>query len=311
AHFRLAQVLRFTGRDPEALAVALDGARLADGQDYEFIEHHIGYIYNQATLAAQLSRLLVDLRHDPRRLSLPPRVGFIRVPTPNGDNPLATFYYRLPAPVADATTRPARVLLLGPVNNEDPLEKISGNEHWTRFADAHGLVLLAPRLTVSERVTRAEHRFTHHRYAQVWSGEATLLALAELARRAPVSEDRLLLYGRGSGGAFVTHFAAWRPDLVAAVALSNGNWTVSRSPLPGLAPPEAQRGLAYWIGANPLDNHSFSSLRPRYAFQRELAERLRHHGANVEWTEWPSPEHTPSPDQEDAARAFLARQLSP
>jgi hypothetical protein len=314
AHFRLAQLHHVAGRLPEAFDTARRGLALATGHTLPFHTESLAYIHTEADLDAQLLRLLAELRHAPERLDLPPGVGFVRVPTRQGDNPLLTVYYRLPPPpLPGATPAPAppRVLLLSFTFNQDPLETLATPGPWTRFADAHNLVLVSPRFRVASRVDRAEHLFTHPRFASAWSGEAVLRAVELIAERAPIDASRLLVYGRVSGSGFASQLAAWRPDRFAAVALAHGNWGVANQSVQGSAPLSALRQVRHWIGANSWDNHDVARNSPRFAYLQDFAGRLRAADVPLEWEEFSAPTSAPTPEMEDAARAFLARQLSP
>ncbi len=310
--FRLAQTQHVSGRKPEALENAARGLALVANEPLDCYHQSHDYMHNEADLAARLSRLVVDLRFDPARASLPDRVSHVSVPTVNADNPSLCVYYRQPPAGLDQSARAApRVLILAPTTNEDPLHHLSAGSAWSRFADEHHLVLVAPRFTTSDYAFRHDHAFTHQRYAQAWSGDAVLRAIDEIGRRIPLNADKLLVHGQTSGGGFATHFAAWKPDRVAAVSVINSNWGVARLNETGLSAPSSQRHIRYWVAANPLDDIDMPRARRRYIQQVDLVARLRHAGVPVEWSEWPDPNHTPAPEAEEAARMFLARQLSP
>ncbi len=313
AHLRLAQIQHLAGRLPEALDTARRGLDLARGHNLPFHTHHLTYIHTEADLDAQLLRLLAELRHAPERLDLPPGVGFVRVPTSNGDNPLLTVYYRLPPPLPPGSpTGPSpRVLVLAHSFNVDPLETLSTSGPWTRFADTHKLVLVSPRFRVSSRVDRANHLFTHPRFASAWSGEALLRAIDLIAERAPLDSARLLVFGRVSGSGFASQLAAWRPDRVAAVALAHGNWGVANQPMANSPSLASLRQVRHWIGANPWDCHDVPKNSPRHLYMQDFASRLRFGGVPLESEEFPTSSSVPDVATEDAARAFLARQLSP
>ena len=312
ARLRLAQIRQNAGRLPEAFATARRGLALAADNNLPLFTR-IGSSKNQeGTLAASLIRLLTELRHDPDSARLPPGVDFVRVPTRNADNPLLTVYYRTPPPSMNspAPAPPPRVLVLSPVHNLDPLETLSTPGPWTDFADAHGLVLVSPRFHISYGVDRLDHAFTHPRFASAWSGEALLQALDEISRRTPTDASRVFVCGHASGSGFASHFTAWRPDRVAALALAKGNWGLAQQPLPGHAPLSAQTRVPVWIGANPWDNHDVPENQPRHAYVLDYAARLRDAGAQVIVENFPAPTSAPTEDMQNAARAFLARQLS-
>src|SRR5690606_420445 len=310
ALFRLAQIQHVTGRKPEGLAHAARVLDLIGEDELDYYTHSHDYLHIEADLTARTSRLIVELRFNPARAKLPERVHFVTVPTDNADNPSLCVYYRRPPPTLPDVKNPnPRVLLFAPVTNEDPLHYLSPDSPWARFADEHNLVLVSPRFVTSDYAFHYDHAFTHQRFAQAWSGDAVLRALDEIGRRMPINAGKLLIHGQTSGGGFASHFAARCPDRVAAVSIINSNWGVARLDAIGLQPPSAQRHIHYWVAANPVDDTDMPRGRRRYIYQVDLASRLRHADVPLEWSEWPDPDHVPARETEDAARAFLARQL--
>jgi hypothetical protein len=310
---RLAQLHRAAGRVPEALAEAAEGLRVVAGEDLRYFYNSHDYSHNEGGLGAHLSRLVVELRHHrPSPGSLPERVGVVSVPTPDGANPLLHVYYRRPpAGWGRAAAKPVRVLVLAPVHNAEALDYVAPESEWARFADEQGLLLVVPRFVTADLIFRLDHRFTHHRFAQAWSGDAVLRAIDEIGKTVPLEAGRLLVHGQASGSGFASHFTATYPGRVSALSVLNGNWGLARLALPKHAPLGEALAVHYWVGGNPLDNHHVPGSSPRFVQVADYAARLKQAGATLEWTEWPARDHTPLPEAEAAARAFLARQLSP
>lgn len=309
AALRLAQLLRQAGRLPEAMEMAGYGLTLDNRSGpHLFITQRHNYVWNKKDLSACLLRLLREMRNDPAKAILPARVGVVSIPTPNGDNPLLHVFYRTPPPRA-GETGPFRVLVLAPVHNTEALDYLRDDSDWARFADEQGWVLVVPQFYVSDHSFRIDHRFSHVRYAQVWSGDALLRALDRIGRTTSLEKARLLLHGIASGSGFVCNFAAWRPDLVAAVSVNNGNFGMPRFRTDGLRPLGAQRHVRYFMTASEADNFD-SGGYPRYDTAVDFVTRLRGAGVPVEWRSWPDAPHLPTREMEDAARAFL-RQQSP
>jgi predicted esterase len=307
AAFRLAQLLRQAGRVPEAMEMATHGLELDRSGPHRLVTQRYNYLWNKNDLSACLLRLLREIRQNPAEAVLPVRVGVVSVPTPNGDNPVLHVFYRTPPDTQRAERR--RVLVVAPVHNADALSVLSDDSEWARFADENGLVLVVPQFYVSDISFRIDNRFSHVRYAQVWSGDALLRALDEIHRRTPVEKNRLLLHGIASGGGFACHFAAWRPDLVAAVSVNNGNFWMPRFRSDGLQPMNAQKRIRYFMTASEADNFETGGF-PRYDTAVDFVTRLRGAGVNVEWRSWPDAPHLPTLEMEEAARVFLKKQSS-
>lgn len=311
AAFRLAQIAHFAGRNPEAIELALRARELGKDASPRLIAERFTNKWNDRDLLNASTRLLSNLRFDPARTSLPTRVRAVSVPTPNGDNPRLHVFYRTPPPPGSGPAPARRVLVLSPSNNEDALAYLAPDGEWARFADAHDLVLVAPQFHASDTAMRADHRFTHSRYAQVWSGPALLDALAVIGRETPLVSGSLLFHGSTSGGGFATTFAAWRPDLVTAVSVLNGNWSMPRTALPGLRPRTEWRTVSFHIASGELDNYRGDGGLPRFDAAVDFVTRLMGDGVPVEWCPWPGVYYEPSPEMTSAAQDFLARHLAP
>lgn len=309
AAFRLAQIAHFDGRHAEAIAFATRCLELGEGASPRLIAERFTNKWNDYDLRTVCTRLLRELRFDPARLALPDRTRVVSVRTPNGDNPLLRVLYRLPPDSTTVEQSARRVVVITPTNNQDPLDYLLPGGEWARFADAHDLVLIVPQFVASDTPMRADNRFTHSRYAQVWSGAALLEAVDKIGEVTPLRKERLLMYGQTTGGGFSAMFAAWRPDLVAAVAVVNGNWSMPRTALPGLRPRSEWRSVQFHVSAGELNNYRGDSGMPRYDSAVDFVTRLMGDGVPVEWRSWPDVYHEPTPQMENDARAFLARQL--
>lgn len=311
AAYRLAQIAHFHNRRAEAIELTLRALALGKDASPRLVSERFANKWNDHDLLTACSRLLREIRLDPSRAPLPPRVRVVSVPTPNGDNPLLHVFYRTP-PAPESGSAPARrVLILSPSNNEDALVCLDPEGDWARLADTHDLVLVVPQFHASDAAMRADHRFTHARYAQVWSGQALLDALKVIGRETPLAAGAYLLHGATSGGGFATTFAAWRPDLVAAVSVLNGNWSMPRTVLPGLRPRTEWRAVDFHISAGELDNYRGEDGVPRYDAAVDFVTRLMGDGVPVEWRSWPGVYHEPAPEMIRTAQAFLVRHLAP
>jgi len=308
AAFRLAQLWRQAGRIPEAMEMAGRGLALdMKSGPHRLVSQRYDYMWNDYDLTASLLRLLREMRNDPAKAVLPARVGVVSVPTPNGDNPMLHVFYRTPPKTA--AKGPRRVLIMAPVHNTDALDNVRDDSEWARFADEQGWVLVVPQFYVSDHSFRIDNRFSHVRYANVWSGEALLRAMDEIGRTVPLEKKRLLLHGVASGSGFACHFAAWRPELVSAVSVNNGNFGMPRFRTTGLQPMGAQKNVKYFITASETDGVDNGGY-PRYEIAVDFVTRMRGAGVSVEWRSWADAPHVPTVEMEEAARAFLKREGS-
>ncbi|EIP98029.1 hypothetical protein OpiT1DRAFT_02479 [Opitutaceae bacterium TAV1] len=327
--FRRAQWLRMQSRIPEAIEEASRGIGLCIDNRPWLIDSRYDWRWGKDSLLGHLLRLLRELRYAPARATLPERTGVVTIPTRNGDNPWLHVFYRVPPPPepgaragggetaaqergeSEYSKDGYRVLVVVPVFNSDALEILRPGGAWPAFADVHGLVLVVPEFHGSATTNRAESRFTRAHFVQTWSGEALLSAFGEIGRIVPIRKNRLLLHGVTGGGGFATHFAAWRPDLVEAVSVNNGNRYMPRYAEPGLRPMRDWRGVRFFVSAAEGDNFVSGDFAPRHATAVDFVTRLRGAGVDVEWRSYPNAPHLPTLEMEEAARAFLARQLRP
>lgn len=289
ATLRLAQLLRLSGRTPEAIETAHRGIDLLGG----------AAVPND--IAAQLIRLLREIRFDPARARLPEGVDVVSVETPNGDNPRLNVFYRLPATARDGGSR---VLVVIPSYNEDVLDLLRPGNAWARFAEEEGMVLVCPQFYCSTRFDRMEHRFTAYGSAQVWSGEALLDALDRISAQVPIEKRRLLLHGYGGGAIFASKFARWRPQLVAAASVHSASTFPWFQEIPGLQPMVSMRDVRFLVTTGEADDLSVHTWN-RHAQAEAFVTVARGVGVDVEWHSLPGVNHVPGEDMEILARAFL------
>lgn len=140
------------------------------------------------------------------------------------------FWYRAPE-----HGMPKRVLLLIPGCNGDGSAMLAETGPWARFADEEQLLLVGPSFKTNLEEVHARQGYY---YPELWSGKATLEALAKIRAATGVSEEQALVFGFSAGAHFAHRFALWRPGMVKAfVAYSAGWWdapTVALAQTPGL-----------------------------------------------------------------------------
>lgn len=311
AALRLAQILRADGRKPEAMALARQGLEISGSTSWVLIGKNYDSQMQRQTreqgitggLSASFIRLLGEMRFDPNRARLPSRVAVVSVPTPNLDNPRLNVFYRVPAVPTDT---PRRVLVLIPSVNHDVLDLLQPGSPWARFADERGFVLVAPRFYTVDSADRAAHALTYFHNAEIWSGQALLDALDEMARRVPMQKERLLFHGYGAGAGFAARFARWRPGRVAAISLHGGGRNLPWfHDYPGLSPLSALKDVPFLITAGENDDYA-DDTQNRFATAEAFATVLRGAGAPVLWKPFPGVGHFPTPEMEAASREFLA-----
>jgi len=314
AAFRLAQILRLSGRLPEAIKMARRGLEICGPTSWDLI----GRLYSSrmqrdlrqadvtGILASHLTRLLLEMRVDPERVKLPPPAGVVTVPTPNADNPRLRVFYRVPSGGPDKKI-PRRVLVLVPSLNHDVLEYLEPTNPWAQFADRMGWVLVCPQFYASERFERADHLFCYYLHPQVWSGRALQGALQEIAKKVSIRQDGLLLHGYGAGAGFVARLARWKPDLVSAVSCHGGGVVLPWfQAYPGLEPIAAMKDVRFFVSAGELDDYARTSQN-RAATAEALVTVLRGAGVSTDWRLFPEVGHMPTEEMEEMARKFLEK----
>ena len=132
-------------------------------------------------------------------------VSSVTVHTRASHNPAPKVWYRVPEGYKPVKGRTWRTLVIFGGRNCEGEAEVSGKLGWTRWADRHGVFLVAP-------------GFKDDRYwnPQTWSGRALLTALAEIRKSYDIDTSKLLYYGYSAGSQAANLFAAWRPDLCCA-----------------------------------------------------------------------------------------------
>jgi pimeloyl-ACP methyl ester carboxylesterase len=157
----------------------------------------------------------------------------VRVRTSSALNREVIFAYRRPALAANDV--PRAVLVLVPGMNGDGKAWLRGENAWTRFADAEGLVLVGPSFCTTPEEVRAEAGYY---YPRLWSGEATMAAVEKIGRQERVPVDKLLIFGFSAGAHFAHRFALWKPQRVGAFVAYSAAWwdkpTAAAHGVPGL-----------------------------------------------------------------------------
>ena len=132
-------------------------------------------------------------------------VSFVTVRTRAPSNPNPRIWYRVPCDYRAVPGRTWRTLVIFGGRNCGGSNKVSNTIGWAKWADDHGVFLVAP-------------GFKDDNYwePQRWSGRALLDALAEIKRSYAINTSKLLYYGYSAGSQASNLFAAWRPDLCRA-----------------------------------------------------------------------------------------------
>ena len=144
-----------------------------------------------------------------------------------GGSEKVEFFYRKPSGI------PICVVLLVPGYNG--IGEAMMDQRWCRFADEHGLVLLAPTFHTSPEQLKKEKGYY---YPEQGSGAQVEQALAEVRRKTGVKTDKILIFGFSAGAHFAHRFALWKPERVRVfVAYSAAWWSDPKATLrdvPGL-----------------------------------------------------------------------------
>ncbi len=307
ASLGLALICRASGRKAEALTYAQRALLLSKDQPFrQLIRYDCtrgsqsgGNDYSAGNGRALALRLSEELRGDAESVVLPLGVKSVVVHTPNFINSEVTYYYC--TPVHDDPRREHRVLLLIPSGNDDALEYCQETNAWARFADEHGLVLVAPKFLFAFNWGTPAPAMCEFQHAQVWSGQATLDALERIrAQGVNIALDHLLLHGYGAGAQFAQRFARWAPERCAAVSIHSTqmnwawyDWTLGMKPLSSL------KSTAFLATAGQLEPDDRDAAAVWVTMAR---------GASVPviWKELPAVAHNPSREMEELSRAFLA-----
>lgn len=189
------------------------------------------------------------------------------------------FYYRKPSGISTG------VLLLVPGYNGSGQSML--DERWCRFADEHGLVLLAPTFQTTPEQLKKEKGYY---YPEQGSGAQVEMALAEARRKTGVRTDQILIFGFSAGAHFAHRFALWKPGRVAAfVAYSAAWWS---EPQPTL------RSVPALIMCGETDE--------RYEATRAFMEKALALHLPWVWRSYKNTGHQLTPSVRSMAEVFLA-----
>jgi len=207
-------------------------------------------------------------------------VSYVTVRTRAANNPAPKVWYRVPEGYRATRGRTWRTLVIFGGRNCAGSNEVSNVIGWARWADQHGVFLVAP-------------GFKDDRYwePQAWSGRALLTALVEIKKSYDIDTSKLLYYGYSAGSQASNLFAAWRPYLCRAwvshacgVFHEPSTWTRN---MPGL------------VTCGDAD-------AARDILSRDFVARARAIGQPVVWKSFPNHLHDVPPESLALARAFLA-----
>jgi predicted esterase len=178
-----------------------------------------------------------------------------------------------------------RVLLLVPGYNGAGEGMLSHS--WMSFADANGLVLLAPTFHATPEELHAGKGYY---YPSKGSGEAIEKAIDEVSRRVSgLSTSRILIFGFSAGAHVAHRFALWKPAHVEAfVAVSAAWWD---------KPTRAIAGVPALIMCGEDD--------PRFSVTEAFFEEGTELGAPWVWRSYQHAGHQVTPAMLALAQAFL------
>ena len=210
-------------------------------------------------------------------------VSNVVVRTRTVHNPAPKVWYRVPEGYKPVKGRAWRTLVIFGGRNCEGEAEVSGKLGWTRWADRHGVFLVAP-------------GFKDDRYwnPQTWSGRALLAALAEIRKSYDIDTSKLLYYGYSAGSQAANLFAAWRPDLCCA-------W-VSHACGVFHEPSARMLNVPGLVTCGDAD-------AARDILSRDFVARARAIGQPVIWKSFPNHPHDVPPGSLALARAFLEYRL--
>ncbi len=204
----------------------------------------------------------------------------VSVRTKTKSNPAPVFWCRVPEGYNPVKGRAWRVLVIFGGRNCEGKAEVSGKLGWTKWADAHGVFLVAPGF-----------KDGNYWQPQAWSGRAVFNALAEIKKSYDVDTSKVLYYGYSAGSQAANLFAAWRPDLCRAwVSHACGVFhepSVRMKDVPGL------------VTCGDAD-------AARDILSRDFVAKARAVGQPVVWKSFPNHPHDVPPGSLALARAFLA-----
>ncbi len=206
-------------------------------------------------------------------------VSNVTVRTRAANNPAPKVWYRVPEGYGATKGRTWRTLVIFGGRNCAGSNEVSNAIGWARWADRHGVFLVAP-------------GFKDDRYwnPQTWSGRALLAALAEIKRSYDIDTSKLLYYGYSAGSQAANLFAAWRPDLCCA-------W-VSHACGVFHEPSARMKGVPGLVTCGDAD-------AARDILSRDFVAKARKVGQPVIWKSFPNHPHDVPPGSLTLARAFL------
>ena len=206
-------------------------------------------------------------------------VSSVTVHTRASHNPAPKVWYRVPEGYKPVKGRTWRTLVIFGGRNCEGEAEVSGKLGWTRWADRHGVFLVAPGF-----------RDDQSWEPQAWSGRALLNALAEIRKSYDIDTSKLLYYGYSAGSQASNLFAAWRPDLCRA-------W-VSHACGVFHEPNTRMKGVPGLVTCGDAD-------AARDILSRDFVAKARKVGQPVIWKSFPNHPHDVPPGSLALARAFL------
>jgi len=196
-----------------------------------------------------------------------------------GGSAKVVFFYRRPSGAQTG------VLLLVPGYNGAGGSMLDAG--WCRFADEHGLVLLAPTFQTNlEQLQRKQGYY----YPEQGSGVQVETALAEVGRRTGVNTDKVLIFGFSAGAHFAHRFALWKPERVRAFVAYSAAWWSD--------PNEGLRSVPALIMCGEED--------PRFEATRAFFEKAMALKLPWVWRSYRGTGHELTPAVRRMAEAFLA-----
>ncbi|MBR4616344.1 MAG: hypothetical protein IKO55_12115, partial [Kiritimatiellae bacterium] len=201
------------------------------------------------------------------------------VRTRAANNPAPKVWYRVPEGYKATKGRTWRTLVIFGGRNCAGSNEVSNVIGWARWADRHGVFLVAPGFKDDK-----------YREPQAWSGRALLNALSEIRKSYDINTSKLLYYGYSAGSQAANLFAAWRPDLCRA-------W-VSHACGVFHEPSARMKGAPGLVTCGDAD-------AVRDILSRDFVAKARKVGQPVIWKSFPNHPHDVPPGSLALARAFL------
>jgi len=220
---------------------------------------------------------------------IPAGIDVITVKTLSAENPEVPFYVRPPSGFSPGDGGRRRLLLIFPFVPEKGYRAIGRNSQLVQLADKRGWFIASPSLNVDFKKDSRDRSKAFY-YPERWSGKAVLDAVAEIAKKYPVDDQRLFVQGL-SGGAQIAHrLALWCPDRIEAVAVNSSGWFDD----PG---PTANR-VAWAVTVGESDQIMPESIA--------FVEKLKARGARPLFKTYIGMVHEDYPPANEFCAAFLA-----